>query len=764
MTAILPDKLKKIAGIIPQSTEELAVWGNKELPEQASFGLALGFFDGVHKGHRALLDRLLWHCKEPQLCSAVYTFDELPKASLIGTAGSGSRIQNAQRRAAYILDEGIDFVFEQVFTPAIQSLEPETFVDYLCQRLRIKYIVVGDDFRFGKARKGDSQLLKSLAEKHGTLVEAVAQVQGGGQAISSSRIRALLKEGRIEEANRLLGHPFSIVGTVIRGRGLARTWGMPTCNMRLDPEQLVLPFGVYASRTRIGRRYYNSISNIGLRPTLNANEKEPLLETYLFDMSADLYDQELEVFILKFQREESHFAKLEEMVEVMRDDISDSRTYLAEQERLQPVGKACGIPYYHLATTRFTQAYLHFCLSIPADSRKNSARSLAMRMVLQASAAYPGRQAFSLAQDEQYGASLDAYNDNEGERQAFEFTVEGITRGMHDETPFQNATLLLFHALRKPLLDANGLFDESLFLTEQNNLLTELKSRMQNKAKYAYDRSFSLLLDGLREGISPKGDPDVIPTLTREEVTQAWFELLREARAAVYVAGNLPTTYHDVLLHELEAFATLNRKVEAESQVRLLPSSLKLEEAREASEYKDIEQTRLVMYWSGLEPFPLIKGSVLNVLNSLYGADSHSLLFEMVRETHGLAYSIHSQVLRHLSMLMVSAGINGGQIDQAIEDCRNQLQAICEGKFSERHFQSSVAMVESKLLALSDSLHGQLLYQMNALEAGHPQDSKEALEALATVRPEDVSTMASGLREAFVYKLLPLVQPEVGVE
>lgn len=761
---ILPDELKIINGLTPDQGDHLKVWGDTEPEQEVAYGLALGFFDGVHKGHRALIDRLLWACRQESLLAAVYTFDYLPKSKTSNTDSTALRIQPPADRAAYLLSRGIKLVFEQAFTEAVMSLSPESFVDLLCKRFNIRYIVVGDDFRFGYKRRGTVIDLQRLGAARGIRVEIVPQVTGYGEAISSSRIRQLLGSGQVAEANRLLGHPFMLRGSVVRGRGLARTWGMPTCNMHLNPEQIVLPYGVYASKTRVGKRYYNSISNIGLRPTLNAAEKEPLLETYLFDVDIDLYGQTLEVYILDFQRAESYFSKIEEMVVVMRGDIERTKIYHANTERLAPIGEAASIPYHHLSSTRYTQAYLHFCLSLPAHPRKNSARALAMRIVLQASAAYPTRQAFSLAQDRLYGASLDAYNDSEGGRQTFEFTAEGIVKGLHGEAPFSEVVTLLLDALKSPLLDAQGLFDEQLFIMERSNLAIELKSRIQNRAKYAYDRSLALLLENTAEGISPKGDLALIESLSREEVTEAWLELLRDGKAEIYAAGNLDTSFHDKLLHELAAFTALGRVTELSGPELNFPNQLELAKARTITEFKDVEQTRLVMYWGGLPPFPLVRGAVLNVLNSLLGADTHSLLFEVVREAHGLAYSIHSQALKHLSMIMVVAGITAGQSERAINDCREQLANIVAGKFSERHFKSSLAMVEAKLLALSDSLNGQLVYQMSALEVGHLQDSKEALEYLHGVTTLDVSAMAADLEELFVYRLLPNNSLEAEVE
>ncbi len=755
MQAILPDKLIITAGLIPEEDNNLVVWGTRPETSEASYGIALGFFDGIHKGHLALIERLLWTCKHENLISAVYTFDHLPKSKTNGVEDPGGRIQTPENRAAFILAKGVDYVFEQAFSEALRSLSPEAFVDFLCQRFKLRYLVVGDDFRFGYKRQGTATVLQELATKRGVTVDIVAQIKGYGESISSSRIRELLKTGQIIEANRLMGHAFSITGTVIRGRGLARTWGMPTCNMRLPEGQIVLPFGVYVSRTRIGNRFYNSISNIGLRPTLNADEKEPLLETYIFDMSEDLYDQTLEVFILDFQRAESYFPNLEDMVVEMREDIERAKRILASMERLQEITEVSSIPYFHLPSTRFTQSYLRFVFSMPADPRKNSARALAMRIVLQASAEYPTRQAFSLAQDRLYGGSVDVTSDNEGDLQTIEFTAEGIAQGLHGERPFQNLAALLLNALRNPLLDEEGLLDEQLFNTERNNLIMELKSRMQNKAKYAYDRSQALLLEGKAEGISPRGDLAVLETLTRREVSDAWFELLRDGKAAIYTAGKLDTAFHDHLINLLKKFQELGRAPEASIRTVNFAKPLNLETEIIYSEYKDVEQTRLVMYWGGLAPYPLVKGAVLNVLNSILGGDSHSLLFEKVREEHGLAYSIYSQPLKHLSMIMVAAGINAGQIALAIEDCREQVALIASGDFSERHFMSSVAMVEAKLMSLSDSLNGQLIYQISALEAGHQQDSKEAIEYLHTVTRDNLMEMASSLKELFVYRLLP---------
>ncbi|MCI8335144.1 MAG: bifunctional riboflavin kinase/FAD synthetase [Lachnospiraceae bacterium] len=290
--------------------------GTSEFAVGRPTAVSLGKFDGLHRGHQLLLERIL-EKKETGLAPLIFTFD----------FGKRPGLMLPKERRLMLEQKGTDYLLECPFVPEISRLEPEVFVEeILVRRLRTEYLAVGADFRFGYKRRGDYRLLMELGGRLGFRVDVVEKACFEGREISSTFIREELEQGRMERVNALLGYPYSVTGEVVHGLQIGRTLGMPTTNLNPEEEKLLPPNGVYATKTRIDGRNYEGITNIGLKPTVEGERKKGV-ETYLFGVEQDLYGKEITVEFYTFRRPERKFDSLEELKNQLFRDVEWGRRH-----------------------------------------------------------------------------------------------------------------------------------------------------------------------------------------------------------------------------------------------------------------------------------------------------------------------------------------------------------------------------------------------------------------------------------------------------
>jgi riboflavin kinase/FMN adenylyltransferase len=288
--------------------------------------IALGNFDGIHKGHQVLMQEILL-AKAKGLASVVFTFDPHP-SFVLANKEPVDLIFVREERVKRFERLGIDILIEYPFTLETAKMLPEDFIEnILVNQLGAKLIVVGSDFRFGYKRQGDVNLLKKYANVYDYEVKIIEKEKYQDEIISSSHIRGLIRLGEIEQVNALLGEPFIICGNVEHGKKLGRTIGIPTANLIPKKEKLLPPNGVYVSKVRHQGVEYKGVTNVGTNPTLGHYDK--VVETYIFDMNLELYGQEIEVLLLKFLRLEKKFSGLDVLVEQMQRDIESAKEYFA---------------------------------------------------------------------------------------------------------------------------------------------------------------------------------------------------------------------------------------------------------------------------------------------------------------------------------------------------------------------------------------------------------------------------------------------------
>lgn len=290
-------------------------------------GVAVGVFDGVHRGHRHVLDLLGQMSENRDLEPAVLTFDPHPLE--ITAPDRAPRLLSDIRLRLELFDEaGVEVVGVLPFDPDVRELSPTGFAtEVLAERLGARLVVVGEDFRFGKDRTGHVGLLRELGDAHGFEVHVVPLV-GGEAPVSSSAIRVALLSGDVAAAIELLGHPHEVAGSVEAGEGRGSTIGVPTANLEVSDRIVVPGRGVYAVRGRPeADDWVPGVANIGVRPTFGGGNRETV-EVHLLDWSGDLYGQELRVRFVERIRDEQVFGSAVALVEQIRSDIEAARVIL----------------------------------------------------------------------------------------------------------------------------------------------------------------------------------------------------------------------------------------------------------------------------------------------------------------------------------------------------------------------------------------------------------------------------------------------------
>lgn len=283
--------------------------------------VALGKFDGIHLGHRRLLNRVLEQ-KRRGFQTVVFTFDT---SAAFFFGGDEKELSTREEKRTVFSQMGIDVLIEFPLNRDTAATRPEEFVSrYLAEQMRTVYLCAGPDISFGKGGAGDYTLLAAHAQDYGYQVELIDKVRVDGAEVSSTRVRETVRAGKMEEAARMLGAPYSVNGRVVHGRQLGRRLGMPTANLLPDAGKLLPPNGVYYSRACLDGRVYRGITNVGCKPTVS-DEQIMGVETYLYDFEGEIYDREITVELLAFRRPERIFDSVEALRSQIEEDVAAGR-------------------------------------------------------------------------------------------------------------------------------------------------------------------------------------------------------------------------------------------------------------------------------------------------------------------------------------------------------------------------------------------------------------------------------------------------------
>lgn len=286
-----------------------------QFPKFSNCAVTLGKFDGIHRGHRKLIQKILEHKKEYGTTSVVVAFVSDHQTILTG-----------EERRLLLEDMGVDVLLECPLNEQIRHMKADQFIrQILIGSLQASFVVVGEDYRFGYERKGTPDLLKKAGLKYGYETEIVPKEMDGSRKISSTFIREELKKGNMHKISELLGTDFFVAGEVEHGKGLGHKKFFPTTNLVPPKQKLMPPNGVYVTVSKFGDTEYQGITNVGYKPTVG--EDFLGVETYLFDCDEDLYGKDCIVFFRKFQRPEHKFASFEALKAQIARDIEAGHAF-----------------------------------------------------------------------------------------------------------------------------------------------------------------------------------------------------------------------------------------------------------------------------------------------------------------------------------------------------------------------------------------------------------------------------------------------------
>jgi riboflavin kinase/FMN adenylyltransferase len=285
--------------------------------------LAIGVFDGVHRGHQAVISTSAEHARAASGTPVVVTFDPHPEKVLRPQAAP-HLLSATQHKIALIRALGVGHLLIISFDKQFAATEPEDFVrELVAQSKPLREICVGHEWSFGRNRRGNLDLLKKLGAKFDFNVVGIPPVKINGAVVSSTAIRQAIEKGELTKAAEMLGREYTILGTVTRGDNLGKKIGFPTANLSAHSEQFP-PNGVYAGEAWIAGELHRGIINLGVRPTVSGGKSERVLEIHLFDFNRDIYGHDVEVRFLKFIRPEKKFENLDALVKQIRQDVQQA--------------------------------------------------------------------------------------------------------------------------------------------------------------------------------------------------------------------------------------------------------------------------------------------------------------------------------------------------------------------------------------------------------------------------------------------------------
>ena len=655
-------------------------------------------------------------------------------------------LQAHSDRECIFAELGIEELILQSYNDDFVKVDAQRFMSEILEaNLGAKLIVTGSDYRFGMNQGGNIEILHAWAKERGIRAVTVDPVLMNNEIVSSSLIREKVVEGAFDEVRALLGRGYTMKGVVIRGNALGRTVGMPTANIRVPEGQVIPPYGVYLTRTRVGHLNYPSVTNIGMRPTVNQTDPRPLIETCLLDVNINLYDSTIEVEFIRYMRPELKFPSFLAMTAQIHQDIQNAD---AEHARLEQPWKYAvldrSIPFYVRNSERFSQCTLDIV----------SLASLASRILVATAPGYDTRTELAEHLDYNYDAMISSEVFRRGDLAVVSFHCSAIRLGADGSKPFNRIAELLMRMIVSPRLDEDGLLPENILASEKQNLLMEIRSLESNRDYTSLRNAWraSLPAEDPRSLLSI-GDSDIVRGATAEAVTAMWQELLTEWEMKVYIAGDVQTETLKNLRGIMETIPSSEKRFRQVPGV--VPTPFELDRVVTLEEEVPGEQAVIVLLFGGLPVYTSVHTLGGLLLNMLIGGGPHSRLFEVLREQRGLCYSVDSHYSLWNNTIVVQARVHRDDVEEATAVILEEVEAIASGDFTEREFVSSRLLVEADILGSGDSLADMATFVNEAQTAGRDLQVEEILMALRSLDPEIIPRIARNLELKTQYVALP---------
>ncbi len=311
--------------------EELA-----ELSPEKDMLLTIGVFDGVHLGHKYLISQLIERARQQDLLSGVVTFRQHPR-EVLSPRTRLPYLTNLAEKVSLLKNEGVETVITLSFTRESAQLSAGQFVGLLKKYLRMRGLIIGPDFALGRNREGNTDNLRKLGQDMNFSVIVISPMTINGEVVSSTTIRDALAKGDMKKVNSLIGRPFSLQGQIVTGTGRGSELGFPTANLGIDPKQALPAEGVYTTWAHIDGEVYQSVTNIGQRPTFGSHERT--VETYILNYHGNLYGSELRIDFVERLRSEKRFGTVEELKKQIAEDVKQGVAILDSRSKNMNAGK-----------------------------------------------------------------------------------------------------------------------------------------------------------------------------------------------------------------------------------------------------------------------------------------------------------------------------------------------------------------------------------------------------------------------------------------
>ena len=291
--------------------------------------LTIGSFDGVHRGHQAIISQLVRAARTAGEPAVVLTFFPHP-AMVLRNRQDPLYLSTPEERAELLGALGVDVVITYPFTLQVASQTALEFMSEISRRIHPRHLLVGYDFALGRGREGNVARLQAIGTELGYTLDVISQIELEGEIVSSSQIRAALADGNVLKASRLLGRAYQVSGEVVHGDGRGRLLGIPTANLELWPFRVIPKAGVYACQAQIDGQTWKAVVNIGVRPTFDKQSTVQHIEAHVLDLDEDLYGRQMQLAFIERLRDEQRFPSVEALVEQIRQDIQHARYNLSQ--------------------------------------------------------------------------------------------------------------------------------------------------------------------------------------------------------------------------------------------------------------------------------------------------------------------------------------------------------------------------------------------------------------------------------------------------
>lgn len=719
---------------------------NVDLPQE-NLGLCLGFFDGFHMAHQTLVQHLLEACLEENLCPALFTFDDKPKNQ------QGS-IQSLTQRLKTFEKAGIAYTFIQHFDHYFKSLNPSDFIEQiLIKNMKVKLIVVGYDFVFGKNGQGTVQDLEQICQKYAVRCILVPPVYYGGKIVHSQDLRLLLNEGKLEETCAFMGRPYVLQGEVKTGQQLGSKLQFPTANVELNQEDNLLPYGVYYSYTKVGKVRYYSISNLGLRPSIHENQKRLLLETFIYDFKQDLYGQTIEVELLKFVRPEQKFENLEALKKQVWKDKEDGLVWHQNRKESYFKAQIGDIEVYHLPSTDFVTQYFNIELAFPYEKEKHASRQVLFEYLTSLNAGFENTLAFNRHLESFYGAALDLkYKRSKGQI-IYQLYGQALRKAPDGQASFDLLLEETLNCLLYPKRDTQGFFVKNIYEKELDNFRQSFEERKNHLEYFIQEQSFKYLYQKLKEHLAPKYHPVLEAYLSTEEpqdyahfteegLEAAYHEALALSTIKVYVTGALNTHHFEKIFSKLALFPQNLRRQSFSTRYNLPLSPLRLSQMPKTYKEIQLEQSQSYIHLFYKVDFDLAspENFYMNFFHLLLAGDTYAVLFKTLREEKHWCYHVGSEYHASLGLLHIQVSVLKGKEQACIQEIERQLDRLKSGKIEPYAFEQMKKSVLTEILSLQDQMLENLFRASTFYAMGkHPMPLKVLYDFVEHLRIEDFS-------------------------